>query len=335
MPNSSPPPQKNPHRNRRLSWLFATAISLGLLLLVFGWVGLENLLSPWQAMSIPALATAIVLMAATQVIRTLRIYRYFITDLNGHFGATLRLSIWHNLMNHLVPMRAGEAAFPVLMWRYFKINTSRSLPALFWFRLLDLQVLMVLVLLAGGQWVAMPGQLLYPLLMLMVLLPFAVYALNKPLIRWLNRAFIGKSWRWLRIIRLWLLKALHSLPQSKVVLFESIGWTWANWLLKLWVMAWVLMQFLPITVYQGLLGAIGGDLTSVLPIHAPGGFGTFEAGVSAALFAMVDDGKALLAAAVNLHLFVLGIAILAALVALLLPKPNSIEATQAAQATKK
>ncbi|HHQ69029.1 MAG TPA: UPF0104 family protein [Halothiobacillaceae bacterium] len=321
MPKISPPPQKNRSSKASLSFWLALALPLALLLAVLNWVGFATLLAPWQAMSKSALLLAVALLALTQIIRTLRIYRYFFIRLRGHFWATLRLSIWHNLMNNLLPMRSGEAAFPVLMWRYFQIEVSASLPGLFWFRLLDLQVLMVLVLLAGGRWINLSGLVLYPLLAGLIILPFVVYYLRDLIFRLLVAIPLSKTQRHFRAGRLWLLKALRSLPHSGLVLLESVGWTWANWVLKLTVMAWVLMQFVDINFFQGLLGAIGGDLTSVLPVHAPGGFGTFEAGVSAALFSTVDDSKALLAAAVNLHLFVLGTAILAALLALLLPRP--------------
>ena len=67
----------------------------------------------------------------------------------------------------------------------------------------------------------------------------------------------------------------------------------------------------------GTLGAIGGDLSTVLPLHAPGGFGTYEAGAMALLVpasAGADAGP-LLAAAVNLHLLVLTTALIAGAVA--------------------
>ena len=41
-----------------------------------------------------------------------------------------------------------------------------------------------------------------------------------------------------------------------------------------------------------LLGAIGGDLSTVLPIHTPGGFGTYEAGVMALASPLASPGRA-------------------------------------------
>jgi len=55
-----------------------------------------------------------------------------------------------------------------------------------------------------------------------------------------------------------------------------------------------------------LFGAIAGDLTSVLPIHGVAGAGTYEAGVMAGLLPYGVAPQPALAAAVNLHLFLLG-----------------------------
>ncbi|MGB2680474.1 MAG: UPF0104 family protein, partial [Candidatus Competibacter sp.] len=60
------------------------------------------------------------------------------------------------------------------------------------------------------------------------------------------------------------------------------------------------------------------DLTSVLPVHGIAGAGTYEAGVVAALIPFGIEAKVALAAAVNLHLFVLGLSAAGGALALLL-----------------
>lgn len=110
--------------------------------------------------------------------------------------------------------------------------------------------------------------------------------------------------------------------QSIAHFLATLGWTWANWLIKLLTLAWVLSHVAQLGLAAALAGAIGGDLTTVLPIHAPGGFGTFEAGVVLALQPFGLDATSALAAAVNLHLFVLGSSLLAALMVLLIKVPG-------------
>jgi hypothetical protein len=66
---------------------------------------------------------------------------------------------------------------------------------------------------------------------------------------------------------------------------------------------------------------IGGELGSVLPVHGVAGMGTYEAGVMAGLAPQGVALTAALAAAVNLHLFILGATVLGAGLARLLPLP--------------
>jgi hypothetical protein len=89
-----------------------------------------------------------------------------------------------------------------------------------------------------------------------------------------------KSTGWLRDN---LSKLRKALPTSWRVLLLSSWWTLVNWVLKLTVFAWIIQQFVAISFGQALFGAIGGELTSVLPVNAIAGAGTYEAGVVAAL----------------------------------------------------
>jgi uncharacterized membrane protein YbhN (UPF0104 family) len=66
------------------------------------------------------------------------------------------------------------------------------------------------------------------------------------------------------------------------------------------------------------MGALGGELSSVLPVHGLAGAGTYEAGVVAALAPFRVSAVEALAAAVNLHLFLLGVSGLGGALALAL-----------------
>ena len=83
--------------------------------------------------------------------------------------------------------------------------------------------------------------------------------------------------------------------------------------MKLAALGIVLGLLAKVSPLAGTLGAIGGDLSTVLPLHAPGGFGTYEAGAMALLAPAsgAADLGPLLAAAVNLHLLVLTTALIA------------------------
>ena len=298
----------------RLLAVFSWAAVLLVLGVAIVWVGPERLIGPWLSIDPWSLLVALGLMLASYLIRTLRITRYFPDRLTGHFWSALRLSSWHNLMNNLLPMRSGELAFPVLMQRYYGLSPLESVPTLFWFRLLDLQVVLLIGLAAGGHLLGLSAVVLGLLFVLLLLTPIVAYGLR----HWLHGVLARRNGRLAeRGVTM-----LASLPDRPMRLLGTLFWTWANWLVKLAGLGWVLAALAPVGFAAGVLGAIGGDLTTVLPVHAPGGFGTYEAGVGLLLAPLVDEPRNVLAAAVNLHLFVLGTALLAAALALFIPRPS-------------
>lgn len=303
--------------SRRLKIVLAWAFVLAALAGVIVWIGPDELLAPWRLISAPALGLALILMVLSYILRALRIQRYFIHELRGQFWPTVKLSTWHILLNNLLPMRTGEISFPILMQRYFTLPASRTIPVLLWFRLLDLQAIVLLGLLAAIWGMGLPDAWM---MLVAILVPAPVLAyLARHRVRQVIAARPAGKWQGR------LLSSVDSLPQSVGHFLAALGWTWANWLIKLLTLAWVLAHLAPINLAAALAGAIGGDLTTVLPIHAPGGFGTFEAGVMAALQPFGLDATSALAAAVNLHLFVLGSSLLAALLVLLIKTPDQTE----------
>jgi hypothetical protein len=299
-------------RNKALiKTILGALILAGFVVFVETFIGWSTLLKPWRELQATPLAGAIILVFVSYGLRALRVYDYFRSEMHGRFALCLRLSLQHNLLNNLLPMRTGELSFPLLMSRYFSIAPTRSLPTLFWFRLLDLHTLLTLgLLVAGSAWLGTAGSLLATLVWLP--LPWLAFRLYQP---WLGA--IGE-----RPGRLWSLlrHMLHSLPQQTDHFWRSWLWTLLNWLIKLAIFAWVLSLFVDISLAAAWMGATAGDLTSVLPVHGVAGAGTYEAGVVAGLVPFQVAAAASLTAAVNLHLFVLGCTLLSGLLSLLLPR---------------
>jgi len=295
--------------NARL-WLglVLLAVMVGIVQWSVGW---PQLLAPWRSIAPSALALATLLASGSYMARALRLYDYFPPGARGGFVACLKLTLLHNLFNNLLPMRAGEASFPVLMNRYFKVPLSRSLTALLWFRLMDLHALAAVAILAVGRrwwdsgWIGL-------LAAVWLILPWWSFRLQSApaLVRLSERL----SPRW----RDRLARASEGLPQTPAAFWRAWFWTQLNWLVKLAVFAWILRLFAPMPGAAAVMGALGGDLTSVLPVHGIAGAGTYEAGVVAALIPFGIEAKVALAAAVNLHLFVLGLSAAGGALALLL-----------------
>ncbi len=287
-----------------LRLLLGLLLLAGLIVLVELEIGWRELLRPWRDRPVAPLLLALALVFMSYTLRALRLRAYFPTEMSGRLGCGLRLMLQHNLYNNLLPMRAGELSFPLLMRRYFTIPLERSLPALLWFRVLDLHTLAVFVLVclplpwgAGVSWLI--AALVLPL-------PWLLYHSARRL-----RNLVGRDdahgWR------KGLARLLAGLPQHPGMLASSWLWTIANWTVKLAVFAWILQGFVTLPFDGALLGAISGDLTSVLPINGIAGAGSYEAGVVAGLMPYGVPTREALAGAVNLHLFVLASTLLGGL----------------------
>ena len=107
------------------------------------------------------------------------------------------------------------------------------------------------------------------------------------------------------------------MPAAK--LWRCLGWALLNWGIKLTAFALVLVVFAEVDLFAGTIGAVGGELTSVLPIHGLAGAGSYEAGVLAFLYGLGVDYELALAAGINLHLFLLSVTLVLGMLGQLLP----------------
>ncbi|UOG92131.1 MAG: flippase-like domain-containing protein [Candidatus Thiothrix sulfatifontis] len=289
-----------------VSWLVLVLFIAG----VEYWLGWKTVLEPWMSFSWTQGVIALALLVVSYALRAWRMYDYFPQQLGGQWLQTWRLMLIHNALNNVLPARTGELSFPVMMKRYFGVGYAHSVSALAWFRFLDLHAILAFAIFP--LLVVTPlKRVAVPLMVLWLLLPIVVYLLRNRI----EVAFAGKDGMFSQLAQ----QAMYGLPDSWGEFWRSWVMTWANWGVKLITLAWLLGQFLPTLSWNMLLtGVVGGELTSVLPIHAPGGFGTYEAGVIAAL-SPVMSMQAATVGAVNVHLFVLGSSLVGALVGWLIP----------------
>jgi uncharacterized membrane protein YbhN (UPF0104 family) len=310
-----PPPT---HSSKLPSWLVKTlpwAILIAFVAGVEYWIGWKTILQPWETLSWKQLLMAMILILLSYGLRTWRLYDYF-PALHPYPVATLRLTLLHNLFNNLLPARTGELSFPMMMKRYFDINYAQSMSALLWFRLLDLHCILTFVI--YPMLVVTPlRRLAIPVVLLWMLIPPLIYLMRNKV----EQHFAGKNGRFSELAQ----QTLYGLPNTTIGFLKSWGFTWLNWLVKLLTLAWVLDQFIDGVTWNVLITAVvAGELTSVLPIHAPAGIGTYEAGIIAALLPVLSPAVAT-SAAINVHLFVLGSSLMGGIVGWLLPKPKTTQ----------
>jgi len=306
------PPVGNggPRFGRPRDWLIGALVLLLLVVWVEHSLGWGPLLAPWATLSVGDLTGLIALSTLSYGFRAMRVYDYFLPLTRGRFLTTLRLSVLHNVANNLLPMRSGEAAFPLLMKRYFGQRLLHSSFALVVIRLLDLHFLGLVAIAAlyarsaGTLWL-LAGVVWFGLLP-------GGYLLRGRLLRW-ARAGTGR-WRGL------LGEALAALPEHPLVIARLYLWTALSWIAKVVAFAAVLRHFVPLERWQALAGILGAELSSILPVHGIAGTGSYEAAAVGVLVPLGVELNAALAGAVNLHLFLLGVTVLLAVIGLLIPR---------------
>ena len=280
---------------------------IAVVMLVHYQVGWAKLLAPWAELPASRLLVLLGLAMLSYLFRAVRVYDYFNSLISVQFTTVLRVSVLHNLANNLLPMRLGEAVFPLLMQRYFGAGFGTATMSLIWIRLLDLHFLGT-VALAATLWFK-PSVVTATLLLFWML----GLLLAQPLLPWFHA----------RVERTRLAKfsqlLMETAPNRGERLARAYFWTGLSWSCKLAAFTIVLMTFANTDAFPALAGVIGAELSSVLPLHGIAGAGSYEAaGVGALVLAGITVDEAL-AGTVNLHLFLLGVTLLLGLLALLLP----------------
>lgn len=283
---------------------------------IWGW---PVLVRSWTQIGPVRLGAAIALLFVSHFVRCYRIYDYFLDDLKGRFLSLFRVTQLHNIINILFPFRTGEASFPLLMRLQFGMSVARSSSSLIWMRVLDLHALLAV----GGLGFVLLSS--HPVSLGLVwlaycILPVAGFLGQAPLHLVASKHLPARFQETID-------EAFAGLPRSTRSFLRAWFMTVLNWGIKVATLAWILV-LLGVPVWQSAIGgALGGELSSVLPFHAPAGVGTYPAGIAAgaALFggpAAAGGFDSLGKASVNAHILILVSALLGTGLSLLLsPKP--------------
>jgi len=308
-----------PRLGRPRDWVIGSLLLGALILgveLTLGWGGL---LAPWRTLAPSVLAALILLSALSYALRAARVYDWLClgdpqSGCAGRFPAVLRLSVLHNTANNLLPMRAGELVFPWLMGRYFGHGFFPATAALVWIRLMDLHFLGLLGLAIA--WLREPSWVWPAAAVLWVAALGLLGLVGRRRPSWAS----GKGGRLRQLMGKAMTTVASAAPRSHLRTARAYLWTALTWVTKFLAFATLLRHFLPVDLWQALVGVMGAELSSVLPFHGIAGSGSYELAAVAALVPAGVDPKAALAGAVNLHLFLLGITALLGAFAFLLPK---------------
>lgn len=279
-----------------LRWVLGIALLVALVLWVQLRVGWVEVIGAWKKIPPTDLLLVCALTLTGYVARAARLAAHFGGALKASPLRCFRVMALHNLANNFMPMRTGELSFPLLLKRDFDLPTARSVGALLWMRALDLSAIAVAAGLSLGI-----DRLGLPVGMLIgvggLVLPYLGYVL-------LTARPVGGDGQLARLA--------SGLPNSAQSLVQGHFFTLLHWGTKLAAWSWILGSIGGIDRVLAWTGAVTGELTSVLPIHGIAGAGTYEGGIVLVLKPLGVPVDSALMAATDLHLFLLGFALLAA-----------------------
>jgi len=324
----------------RARWVAVASVGAGVVLLA-----LLIAFTPWRllaqrvaAVPWPGWVAATAGMSATYALRAGRLrveWLWRLRPLGLGYRECLQVTLLHNAAINLLPMRSGEASYAFLLHRRWGVGLGDAATSLLWLRLQDAMVLGVL-----GLAILVPAPLpwriafaLAAIVLSATLLPALVrrvhvharHARARSHARAAPRA--RKAWHLAAKIAGAFRASRGGMP--------AWGYAVANWVLKLGVVGALLAPLAELPYGSAFAGALGGELAAVLPVQAPAGVGTYEAGV--ALGAQVrhdappapapaapsgDNAKLLFGAALAVHALMIVVALATALVFSLIVRPS-------------
>jgi hypothetical protein len=276
-------------------------------LLALGWLlgadAAAGLRSQWVAHGAGPPLLAALLIAASHGLRAARLRVEWGPRRGVGLVECLRVSLLHTAAVNLLPMRGGELGFPLLLRRRWGVPLADAAGALLWLRVQDLVVMAWLLALAAAAWLAPQGAgaaAAAPVLAGLATGGFVLAVRQRPRSLPRHRPAAG----WLARLRLAWQRALAAATPASWTL------TVANWLCKLGGLALLFAAWAQAPVLAAWGGALGGELAAVLPVQAPGGFGSYEAAMAAGARALAPlNWLPLLTAALAVHVFALALSL--------------------------
>lgn len=219
------------------------------------------------------------------------------------FLASMRAIALHNAAVVLVPFRVGELGYPVLVRELVNVPWSQCVRSLLWLRFQDGVVLALLAIL---------------------IMPFVALELRVSFLIFAACLVMATRTQWVKILRSrhFLIRQLRAFLHQRS---DSMGWLWSisNWACKLLAITIFLQSLTDLHAYQTLRGALTGELSALLPLTGPAGFGTYEAGVWMGLGLAWKEMSHLMSSIVISHIFFLLVSLLLAFIFMLSDGVNS------------
>ena len=251
---------------KKNSYLISAAILLIFAYFLYRYGVFKKLPEIFESLDLKLLVLSILSYIFTYCLRALRFSLIFPSIKVSQMVAVMGV---HTFFNNVLPFRSGEASFPIILKKLFGVETHASSTALLFVRLLDLLSLSLIFSFSVFTVSLKERKLLWFSGGIFILLILTTWMLLKILNKLKNRFKLIAS-----------VLAFLSTFISISKLFRLIAYSFLNWLTKffsfylIFKAAKVNLSF-PQTVFISTFG----ELTTILPIHSFGGFGTYEAGL--------------------------------------------------------
>jgi hypothetical protein len=277
----------------------AAAAGLAVAAAVAWWLPpLHSLVGAVLAVPASSWTAATVALAASYLLRAWRLR----DEWRGRIGLGMRdalhLTLLHSAALNLLPLRSGEAGYPLLLWRRHGVALPESAASLLWLRVQDSVVLGS----AAACLLLLPGPL--PWRVAAALAAVALWAWWLPAVASLAIRSLAAAAGTPGMLRRGALRVLGVVRCGSVT-----GWacTAGHWSAKLGASVLLLQALVDLPTASAWSGAALGEVAAALPLQAPAGFGAYEAGVwlGAQHGGSGAAAPALLGAALNVHLFVI------------------------------
>jgi len=251
------------------SFLVSIAILLLFGYFLYEYRVFENLREIFKKLSPEYLLLSLLFYSLTYFLRAERFFLAFKRRI-GRLELVAVMAV-HTFFNNLLPMRAGELSLPLILKRLFGVEFQSSGGVLLFMRVLDLLSLSFLFSLSTVALALSKGEA--PLLYLSFIIFFVLVVASLFLFKLLR--FLSK--RWIVFEGLFLIAKELSAFRALLKLFlQSLG----IWLLKFFSFYFILKAAgLSFGFFETVFVSTFGEITSVLPLHSFGGFGTYEAGL--------------------------------------------------------
>lgn len=278
-------------------WVIGVGLAAALLWTVDLFVGWRAICESLGSAPLSVVLQCGVLFSLSHLLRAWRIHFFKAASLGLGVGLTLKLSLLHQSFNNLLPMRLGEASYPLLMRRYADISLVDATMDLIWLRLLDFLVMAAITVLFLLGYVNVSLAILLTALLMITGCSLLAMVASK-------NSHGTESGQSLGFIRSGLRTFSQRGPSSGGsvwLLFAATVMAWSLKILALLLFAEVTSDLHWLTVWGGI---IAGEASSLLPVHGIAGAGTYEAAFVAGAYVGGESLEQMLLTSVNLHIFI-------------------------------